>query len=268
MIDISRIISHILSINQIVRAVKSPKVLQILVLQICCVLLKARDAYLVDCCCLSKETALLLLEEISPFFRNSDLRIIILGDSDILFVNLSLLNEKLQLIYNWRYCEGEEELVSLPLVVNIDGKDPQLISTAIALDAYFKLYELISPYTSDKVIDIGSNLSISLPFIAGWFIGYPVIYSASSSSNTFGNALCMQLLSKYSISGFLESNFNIDVKLNLIEFSFPKLILSVYLLTQISEYMHAKSDSISQILEGICNVKLEYFEFQSPSLML
>ena len=217
----------------------SSKSIETLSRQIFNVIFKYRDAYLVDCCAISIEYASLFLKELCELLNihYSFVKVIELGYEDnyhIIFANTSILEAKLISISK-----------CYPIIIDINSKEPFIVSDSrrFILESFYSLitcYLKLSESSMMKIIDNGNI--VGYPFIAGWLIGYPVLYLSKSVE---GNALQeIQSLQKYSLLGTIDG-----VEIDLMEFTIPHHILinNLQLSSIINSYLNNKIEETRTI---------------------
>lgn len=173
-----------------------------------------KDAYLIDCCILNDKTANLILSELEKLLQvNLGIRVINLGEFDLIFISAQALNVKVS-----RLKHDYDEII--PIIIDIDKSVPTVVDNSEKQMIFSLLYNILSD-NSMEITDISN--SIGYVFIAGWLLGYPSIYISR-----FTGDLNSQVLRKYSISTIHSkylSSVNDNINPRYFEFSIPLCVL-------------------------------------------
>lgn len=158
-----------------------------------------KDAYLVDCCCLSSSEASAFISHFQAKYALSKNAIItVLLDFDILFVNRESLCKKISFL---------EQQQNIPVVIDTGTIFSILPDTTAQMEFIYNLFKDVAlTYTdvTEFVVPITESLQavVGLPFVAGWLLGYPCLYRAQDSpaASEMAEDSSMINLVKYSIS--------------------------------------------------------------------
>jgi len=139
-----------------------------------------KDAYLVDCCCIDESEAKTFLDYLrSKYSLSSDAVLILWLESDVLFVNRRILMHKLSDLE-----EGKESHVVVDMSRNLtilDNSDAHMRSVYSAFCGILSMGSTTVEYVVQGSEDL--RLTVGLPFVAGWLLGYPCLYRAEDSQN-------------------------------------------------------------------------------------
>ena len=234
-------------------------------------ILGVKQGYLVDCFnfdVISLNTiANNLLESLGS--KGKSLIIMIL-DSDNIIISQDTLSQKLHTLESNGF-EGTAFAVDL-------SNEPPLIATEVEIRRISQqIVDIFTPLQNSRSCQSNisfvqeftlsiDNCTFGFPFIAGWLIGYPIIYYSNPHSESF--SLGMTPLMKYSLNLLLSTyqiknntfkNNNLCKSYDLLVFTCPRCILSDSIGNFIEEFMQCQSSTIENLL-------LDTFTFHSLTL--
>jgi hypothetical protein len=187
---------------------------------------RVRDAYLVDCfdsnVTVDQVLALVPLECYS--------RLVLLQlDDQIIVAHKLVLEAKVRTLSNATTANDYPFLI-----VDISSDDVQALavdgdkfrSILVALRAHLEAHPHVVSSSHSCAHIVFSSSAFCLPFITGWALGYPVIYYFDSLAESMPNtALSMVELKKTSIVCTAITPANTDIRIDVLEFTYPLLLL-------------------------------------------
>lgn len=256
----------------------SQHALEEIVLQSFLVATGVRDGYLLEGISLDVDAIKALIEVTMKEAKCRITLVVLELGLDRIILNKDMLLQKLELLI-----EGLWDNHRHPLLIEVDGPSPLLCTKERREEIVHALKKSFQPtldtlnslesMTEDLVSVIPSTLQdcetlereVSLPFVAGWLIGYPVCYRSVRS----GEALNMQELEK--ISYIIQ--ISPAIRLSVMEFTVPSAMLcetleSCIILRYEEMRVNAQMGASVQLLGSLSKIKVERSCQCYPSVVL